>query len=89
MRNNVVFPAPLGADDPHDTRWRQIEIEVLDEQPITKCLLQLGRLDNGIAQTWSIGNWNRQARFLFVGALCEHLLIVVDTRFVLGATSLG
>ncbi len=79
----------VGTDDPYDARWRQVEIEVFNQQPLTKSFLQLGGLDDRIAQARSVGDGDGQTGFLFVGALGQHLFVVVDTGFVLGAPSLG
>ena len=79
----------VGTDDPYDARWRQVEIEVFNQQSLTKSFLQLGGLDDRIAQARSVGDGDGQTGFLFVGALGQHLFVVVDAGFVLGASPLG
>ena len=50
MRNSVVLPAPLGADDADDAAGRQLEGEFVDQQIVAVAFLEMVEVDDVLAE---------------------------------------
>ena len=83
------FARTVGPDDAHNARWGQLEGEVLHQEFVAKPFGQSRGFNHLVPQTRSIRNRDVQAGVLLFRALGKHALVVVDPRFVLGASTFG
>ncbi len=86
--NNVVLPAPLGADNADDAAGRQFEVQVLELQLVAIRFRNAFGFDNARAETLR----NRDEDLRRTGALLlrfrEQFFIGVDARLRLRLTRL-
>ena len=73
-------------DDTHDSVRRQREIEVFEEQLVTKRLGYAFGVDDFITQTRTVGDEDLQAFLTLFLLLVEHSVVCVQTGFLLRVT---
>ena len=76
----------VGANDADDAAGRQLERQLVDEQPVAVAFRQIDEIDDVLAEPLSHGNDDlRRRRRLFI-ALLDQFVISRDTRLGLGLT---
>ena len=72
----------------HDAVRRKHEVEVVEENLFTECLLYMLSLDNLVTQTRTVRDEDFQLLLALLLLLVEHLLVRVQTSLTLSLTGL-